>query len=411
MQDAKLVKDLRPISLIGCIYKIVTKGLKINIHKSKLMGVGLSKEEVDPAARVFALEIVKDATVAGKFLDFSFSSSFRKYPRGGVEKSQFDMLCSNLDDVTLPYSHNRWVWNLDPNGDFSVKSVRDFIDNLMLPNEGVTLNESLTLSHFFYANDVVFMGKWEVSNISAIVNVLNIFHMASGLKINIHKSKLMGVGVSKEEVDSAARYVGCSTFTPFNYLGITAVPMGVLNNMEAIRRNFLNGVEKADQRFAGLGGKRDKQYNMAIEIMNIIIPKLMLLIQKKQEEKQIQKDQAANTRYWKILAYYDDDDDYNFPITLNETVDSLNMGDKHLDTVPATESDKFIKSSVENLVPNPSESEGENGCDMPACFTTFSNILFDAEYEFNSIDNQSLHNETFRRKSFRTLCLRKKSIL
>nr|GFD43627.1 hypothetical protein [Tanacetum cinerariifolium] len=83
------------------------------------------------------------------------------------------------------------------------------------------------------------------------------------------------------------------------------------------------------------------------------------LIQKKQEEKQIQEDQAAP-------AYYDDDDDYNFPITPNETIDSLIMGGKHLDTVPAMKSDEFIKSCVENLVPNPSESEGENSCDMPA---------------------------------------------
>nr|GFB40143.1 hypothetical protein [Tanacetum cinerariifolium] len=83
--------------------------------------------------------------------------------------------------------------------------------------------------------------------------------------------------------------------------------------------------------------------------------------------------------------------------TPNEIVDSLNMG-KHLDTVPATESDELIKSSVENLIPNPSESEGENSCDMLACFTTFSNILFDAEYEFDSADDQSLHNEDFLEK-------------
>nr|GFD14198.1 hypothetical protein [Tanacetum cinerariifolium] len=87
-------------------------------------------------------------------------------------------------------------------------------------------------------------------------------------------------------------------------------------------------------------------------------------------------------------------------ITPNETIDSLIMGDKHLDTVSATESDKFIKSSVENLVLNPSESEGENGCDMLACFTTFSNILFDAEYEFDSVDNQPLHNEDFPEEIF-----------
>nr|GEV65861.1 hypothetical protein [Tanacetum cinerariifolium] len=71
------------------------------------------------------------------------------------------------------------------------------------------------------------------------------------------------------------------------------------------------------------------------------------------------------------------------------------MGDEHLDTILAMESDEFIKSSVENLVPNLSESEGENGCDMPACFTTFSNILFDADYESDSSDDQSLFDEDF----------------
>nr|GFA40139.1 hypothetical protein [Tanacetum cinerariifolium] len=76
------------------------------------------------------------------------------------------------------------------------------------------------------------------------------------------------------------------------------------------------------------------------------------------------------------------------------------MGDEHLDTISATESDELIKSSVEDLVPNPSESEGENGCDVPSCFTTFSNILFDDEYEFDSVDDQSLHNEDFSEKIF-----------
>nr|GEU35895.1 hypothetical protein [Tanacetum cinerariifolium] len=42
------------------------------------------------------------------------------------------------------------------------------------------------------------------------------------------------------------------------------------------------------------------------------------------------------------------------------------MGDEHFDTVSAMELDEFIKSSVENLVPNPSESEGEYKCDVPA---------------------------------------------
>nr|GEV14591.1 hypothetical protein [Tanacetum cinerariifolium] len=95
----------------------------------------------------------------------------------------------------------------------------------------------------------------------------------------------------------------------------------------------------------------------------------------------------------KIPACCDDDDDYISAITPNEPVDSLSMEDEHLNTIPATESDEFIKSSIENLVPNQSESEGENGCDVPACFTTFSNVLFDVDYEFDSSDDQSCSDE------------------
>nr|GEW79694.1 hypothetical protein [Tanacetum cinerariifolium] len=119
-------------------------------------------------------------------------------------------------------------------------------------------------------------------------------------------------------------------------------------------------------------------------------------IQKKEEEKQIEEEQAANARYWKIPACYDDDDnDYAFAITLKEPNNSLSIGDEHLDTILTTESDEFIKSSVENLVPNLSESKGESEYDMPACeeFTTFLNILFDSEYDFYSSDDQSFFDE------------------
>nr|GFB55281.1 hypothetical protein [Tanacetum cinerariifolium] len=57
------------------------------------------------------------------------------------------------------------------------------------------------------------------------------------------------------------------------------------------------------------------------------------------------------------------------PILSTEEPDnSLSMGDEHLDTIPATESDEFIKSSVENLIPIVSESNciPEHMCDVPS---------------------------------------------
>nr|GEV33183.1 hypothetical protein [Tanacetum cinerariifolium] len=124
------------------------------------------------------------------------------------------------------------------------------------------------------------------------------------------------------------------------------------------------------------------------------------IIQRKQEEKRIEEEQATNAQYWKIPACCDNDDDHNSTVTPNEPIDYLNMGDEHLNTIPVMESNEFIKSCVENLVPNPSESEGENGCDVLACFTAFSNILFDDNYESDSSDYQSCSDEDFSEEIF-----------
>ncbi|GKC61754.1 RNA-directed DNA polymerase, eukaryota, reverse transcriptase zinc-binding domain protein [Tanacetum coccineum] len=177
--------------------------------------------------------------------------------------------------------------------------------------KGIRIDDSLTLSHLFYADDAVFIGKWYKWNINVIVSVLNCFLLASGLKINLHKSKLMGINIPQEDVFMAANSIGCTTLTaPFNYLGvkvdvssfrscswedvlskITArlskwklktlsiggrltllksvltsmplyqmsvykVPMGVLNRMESMRRNFFNGVDNNDRKITMIGWKK-----------------------------------------------------------------------------------------------------------------------------------------------------------
>ncbi|GJR95841.1 hypothetical protein Tco_0268015 [Tanacetum coccineum] len=56
-------------------------------------------------------------------------------------------------------------------------------------------------------------------------------------------------------------------------------------------------------------------------------------------------------------------------LSTEEPDNSLSMGDEHLDTIPEIESDEVIKSSVEDLVLIPSDSEGifDNMCDVPFC--------------------------------------------
>nr|GEU38702.1 reverse transcriptase domain-containing protein [Tanacetum cinerariifolium] len=106
--------------------------------------------------------------------------------------------------------------------------------------------------------------------------------------------------------------------------------------------------------------------------------------------------EAYQSRYWKIPVCYDDDDeDYTIAITPKEPDNSRSIRDEHLDTILATESDEFIKSSFKNLVLNLSEFEGEHECDVSACedFITFSNLPFDSDYNFSSSDDQSFSDE------------------
>ncbi|GJT88043.1 hypothetical protein Tco_1069760 [Tanacetum coccineum] len=130
------------------------------------------------------------------------------------------------------------------------------------------------------------------------------------------------------------------------------------------------------------------------------------IMQKKEEEKRIAEEQVAKDRYWKILICYDDDDDYTIAITpvlpTKEPVNSLSMGDEHLDTILTTESDEVIKSSVENLVPIPSESEGipDSVCDVPLCnnptpleaFKEHSETIINSNDDSTSSDDDSYEN-------------------
>nr|GEY63249.1 hypothetical protein [Tanacetum cinerariifolium] len=95
-------------------------------------------------------------------------------------------------------------------------------------------------------------------------------------------------------------------------------------------------------------------------------------INKKEKLQQLKQWANLNTYPSKRFnSFCYDDEDYTIAVTpslLTEEPDnSLSIRDEHLDTIPATESNEFIKSSVENLIPIPSESEGipDNMCDVP----------------------------------------------
>ncbi|GJT73632.1 hypothetical protein Tco_1032918 [Tanacetum coccineum] len=115
---------------------------------------------------------------------------------------------------------------------------------------------------------------------------------------------------------------------------------------------------------------------------------------RKKEQAYEEEKYSAACRY--MLSIICDDEDDSIPLgdiiarnstskaitpdlSIEEPNNSLNMGDEHLNTIPATDSDEVIKSSVENLVPIPSEFEGisDDTCDVPNCDNNCVNVESD----------------------------------
>ncbi|GJY23765.1 hypothetical protein Tco_0397423 [Tanacetum coccineum] len=185
-------------------------------------------------------------------------------------------------------------------------------------------------------------------------------------------------------------------------------------------------------------GARGVEVRLTMEIVGVV-PINFIKLYNPFVKKLNQQEQAANvstytlepSRCFNIIYDYDDDDEESI-IPLNEIIsqlppsikitpvlpeDSLVMGDENLSTIPEKESDEFINSSVEDLVPIPSESEdtynNDSEYDLPFCddsppldvlggnFVTFSNHLFDANDDFTTSDDESLSEEDVPEENFK----------
>ncbi|GJX92507.1 RNA-directed DNA polymerase, eukaryota, reverse transcriptase zinc-binding domain protein [Tanacetum coccineum] len=332
------VKCAPPISLIGCFYKIVSmilaNRLKMVISEliSDVQSAFVSNRQIldgpfilneliswckahKSKAMIFKVDFEKAFdSVRWDFLDiilrnFGFGIKWRGWIQGCLSSAMGSILVNG--SPTAEFKFHKGLKQGDPLSPYLfilvMESLHLSFNNIINADlfKGIRFDDSLTLSHLFYADDAVFIGKWDRANILTIVRMLKCFFLASGLQINILKSKLMGIGVSNEEVLAAANIIGCSTFsTPFSYLGVKVgmspsrrkawdeiigkvsnrlskwkiktlsvggrltliksvltslplyhmslykAPLGVLRDLESLRRKFFNGADINEKRFS-----------------------------------------------------------------------------------------------------------------------------------------------------------------
>lgn len=91
--------------------------------------------------------------------------------------------------------------------------------------KGVRLsNLGPEISILQYADDALFVGEWSQNNARNLIWVLRCFQLASGFKVNLAKSSVVGIGVINSEVSRMARVLNCKEGSlSLKYLG---VPVG-----------------------------------------------------------------------------------------------------------------------------------------------------------------------------------------
>ncbi|GJX21172.1 RNA-directed DNA polymerase, eukaryota [Tanacetum coccineum] len=251
--DANLVKDFRPISLIGSIYKIIAKILTnrlvdvlggiINEVQSAFIkdrqildGPFILNEVMSWCKKkkkqtlLFKVDFEKAYdSVRWDFLDdvlgkFGFGDKWRKWIQCCLHSSKGSIIING--SPTDEFQFGRGLKQGDPLSPFLFLLIMEslhisfqrVVDAGMF--HGIDVGGLVNLSHMFYADDAVFIGEWSESNITSLIHVLDCFHKVSGLKINMCKSKIMGIEVDNGKVSRAATKFGCLVLkAPFLYLG------------------------------------------------------------------------------------------------------------------------------------------------------------------------------------------------
>ena len=250
-----MLNDYRPISLIGCVYKIVAKILT-NILKKVLSdiiderqtafikvrqllhGVLIANEVVEEANRckkpclVFKVDYEKAYdSVSWEFITYMMTRSgfcprWLKWIRGCLHSASISILVNG--SPTTEFSPHRGLRQGDPLAPLLFNIAAEGLTGLMREAVNKTLfkcflvgknNEPVNILQ--YADDTIFFGEATMENVKVIKSVLRCFELASGLKINFAKSRFGAIWKSEQWCKEVAEFLNCSLLSmPFSYLGI-----------------------------------------------------------------------------------------------------------------------------------------------------------------------------------------------
>ncbi|MCH80431.1 LINE-1 reverse transcriptase like [Trifolium medium] len=249
------ISDFRPISLLGCLYKLITKVLAKRLAKvidsviapnqstfikgrNLVDGVLVVNEMVELAKKskreclIFKVDFEK----AYNLVDWGFLE-YMLQRCGFCEKwigwIRVCVFAENLSvrvngSTTSGINIQRGLKQGDPLAPFLFLLVVEDFSGVM--RKAVELNafkgfsierDSMVISHLQYADDTLCIGEASIENLWTLKAILRGFEMASGVKVNFWKSGLSGVNVHPTFLETACNFLNCRRGTiSFKYLGL-----------------------------------------------------------------------------------------------------------------------------------------------------------------------------------------------
>lgn len=291
IRDPLKPSDFRPISLIGCIYKVISKTLANRLKavigkvidevqsafvegRHILEGPLIVNELCSWAKKekkemlLFKVDFEKAFdSVNWMYLDsvlmqMGFGTRWRSWISGCLRSARASVLVNG--SPSKEFTMERGVRQGDPLSPFLFIIAMEGLNAVMRSAcssnvfTGIKIPRSDTyISHLFYAYDALFIGDWSISNIKNLARILRCFHIASGLKVNFTKSRIFGIGVDPTIVERWTAPLGCEHATlPFIYLGVPiGANMRLKKNWKPVVDRFREKLSKWKAKTLSFGGR------------------------------------------------------------------------------------------------------------------------------------------------------------
>ncbi|KAL4322009.1 hypothetical protein AHAS_Ahas14G0167600 [Arachis hypogaea] len=229
---AKEIKDLKPISMVGCVYKVISKLLTRRMRSVMLGLVGESQSAFVKGRKIHDRALITCETVqwlkqkkkASAIIKFDFQKAYdrvkwcfvdtvleklgfgrtwRSWVRECVTSASISILVDG--SPSKPFNMPRGLRQRDPLSPFLFVLVVDVLNRMIgeaLRNGRISPllvgRDNIELSHLQFADDTILFCPPEEETVRNYKRLLRCFEMMSGLSINFEKSNLISVNCSQE---------------------------------------------------------------------------------------------------------------------------------------------------------------------------------------------------------------------